>query len=188
MLSSFNLGGPSGFVQMQHSSSRTSSSSSNSGSAKLATRSLMTPSMFAMPMEKSGPQPFSSLPAAPLSNKGFPGFSSNGAGGRVSSYSSHSSYSSSSNLGSDGLFSVPSSPSSMKTSTVSTSSSPIPADAVITQEPGSSYRTYTWKVTQPDGYTTTHWYTGPLGPDRIPPKFDVPSIPVISIDDDNQYL
>ena len=48
----------------------------------------------------------------------------------------------------------------------------IPLDATVTDVAGSSYKRYEWKVTQPNGYTTTHWYSGPLGPDRIPPKFD----------------
>ena len=47
---------------------------------------------------------------------------------------------------------------------------PIPRDATITQTPGSSYKTYTWKVTDVNGYTTTHWYSGPLGPDGGPAK------------------
>ena len=47
---------------------------------------------------------------------------------------------------------------------------PIPMDAEETQEAGSSYKTYTWKVTDASGYTTTHWYTGPLGADRVPPS------------------
>ena len=54
---------------------------------------------------------------------------------------------------------------------------PIPEDATVTQTPGSQFPTYTWKATQPGGYTTTHWYSGPLGPDRVPPNFDSPSIP-----------
>lgn len=54
---------------------------------------------------------------------------------------------------------------------------PIPADATVTQNPGTSYRTYTWKVTDASGYTTTHWYTGPLGPDRKPLNVQMPQVP-----------
>lgn len=59
---------------------------------------------------------------------------------------------------------------------------PIPIDAEVTQQPGSSYKTYTWKVTDASGYTTTHWYSGPLGPDRVPttiqPSFNInPELP-----------
>ncbi len=54
---------------------------------------------------------------------------------------------------------------------------PIPTDATVTQNPGTSYRTYTWKVTDASGYTTTHWYTGPLGPDRTPLNVQTPQMP-----------
>ncbi|XP_057377271.1 uncharacterized protein LOC130698608 [Daphnia carinata] len=52
---------------------------------------------------------------------------------------------------------------------------PIPRDATVTQTAGSSQKTYTWKVTDANGYTTTHTYTGPLGPDRTPVRIQMPS-------------
>ncbi|KAI9561505.1 hypothetical protein GHT06_012463 [Daphnia sinensis] len=52
---------------------------------------------------------------------------------------------------------------------------PIPRDATVTQEAGSSQLTYTWKVQDANGYSTTHWYTGPLGPDRTPIRIQMPS-------------
>ncbi|XP_057377267.1 centrosomal protein of 164 kDa-like [Daphnia carinata] len=51
---------------------------------------------------------------------------------------------------------------------VSSWTGPIPRDATVTQTAGSTQKTYTWKVTDANGYTTTHWYSGPLGPDRVP--------------------
>ena len=158
------VGGPR-FMRMQHESSNQERAYRQSPQiysqgvpSRLSTRSLMTQS------EKASPQAhFSSLPVA---RKSVPG-------SQTTSWSSHSSWSSSS-LGSDGMARA-SPPSALTRNTKSAASSwtgPIPRDAIVTQTPGSSYRTYTWKVTQPNGYTTTHWYSGPLGPDRIPPKFD----------------
>ena len=58
----------------------------------------------------------------------------------------------------------------------STWTGPIPADAVVTQTPGSPYNTYTWRVIDSEGYTTTHWYRGPLNADRTPTQIRVPAL------------
>ena len=91
----------------------------------------------------------------------------NGGQQQSSSYTRSSSFSSlSSGSGADGSAAFGSADFAAQTSW----SGPIPSDASVTQETGSSYKTYTWKVTDASGYTTTHWYTGPLGADRIPPS------------------
>lgn len=122
--------------------------------------------------------PASSLPLMATGTRGFMAAPSERSG-LSSSFSSSSSYSSSSSLGAADLQAM------MNTGRIPTGNNkgpgapaawtgPIPRDAVVTQTAGSSHKTYTWKVTDASGYTTTHWYSGPLGPDRIPIRVQVP--------------
>ena len=132
-------------------------------------------------MPAMAPMPAFSPPPSPLMATGTKGFMAppeRAPAGLTSSYSSSSSFSSSSSLGAADLQAMmagrPAPQGNNKGTTPAAWTGPIPRDATVTQTPGSAHKTYTWKVTDASGYTTTHWYSGPLGPDRIPARIQVP--------------
>jgi hypothetical protein len=147
--------------------------------AALPSMGHQTRASFRSSPEKAGAPSFPSpFMAMPTSTKGFPsGFPTFPSGSQSSSSFSSSSSFRSSSLGSDNQDSSVVFPTNLLESSAPSPASwtgPIPADATVTQTPGSPHKTYTWKVTDASGYTTTHWYSGPLGPDRTPTKIRIP--------------